>query len=166
MFFFIAGIRPRVRLIGGSRVGPCRQCGGDQVFEMVRVQSYVEIFFVPLLALGSGERAWRCTSCQTLRADAGVAGARSDEVDLPGGAARRLPSPTLEAPAGSGVEASRDWGGAGTIRGISLGTSVSVVPRYCYHCGARIEEPPSEGRASGFRRYHCGSCGRDFEVGG
>jgi hypothetical protein len=187
MFFLIAGVRPRVRTSSRNRVGRCGQCGSDQVFEAVRIRPYLEIFFVPLFPLGEGERAWRCTSCQTLRADVTPkAPARGKSVGrvvpFPQRASKLEPTSgfDLEAaerraagePGGSTRESSRESSRESprdstleTALESTLGTRQSVAPRYCHHCGSKIEGAPSEGRAPGFRRYHCGSCGRDFEVG-
>ena len=170
VFFFIAGVRSRVRATGRNRVGRCSRCGGDQVFEAVRIRPYVEFFFLPLFPVGRGEQAWRCTSCQALRAGATTNDAGSGR-SVPGRSvsSRSWRGDGTEPSGGSDLEAALRWAGgsaSGSTRDSTLGTRQSVAPRYCHHCGTRIEASPSEGRTAGFRRYHCASCGRDFEVGG
>ena len=65
MFFFMIGARPRFSNVDlpERRVHPCPVCCGDRTFERKRMRTWLELFFLPLLPLGSGREVFVCSSC-------------------------------------------------------------------------------------------------------
>lgn len=166
-FFFVGGVRPRARPTGETRVGSCGHCGGEQLFEAIRLRPHFELFFLPLFPLGPGRPAWRCTGCQTLRADA-RATAQPPTTARPFDDAFSREGEPGDRPFVAPVRApgSGSGGRAATRPEPTLGTRESGVRRFCHHCGSQISASPSEAGTPGLRRYHCDRCGRDFEVVG
>jgi hypothetical protein len=61
MFFFIAGITPKTQKID-ENPKRCPDCGLYQAYQM-RVDHYLNLFFIPLLKVKTGEPFMMCERC-------------------------------------------------------------------------------------------------------
>lgn len=144
MFFLIAGVRARKRAVSSPvrRIESCPACGGRRVFEEVRLVPYFELFFIPLLPVGRGTRALRCSNCGFDVPNAIWSGSWSE-----------VESPPVKAEAEP-----RDWGFGSGRRAPRAFTEQQI---YCVHCGRQFVVRASDG----LQHVRCPACERDFEIG-
>jgi len=62
MFFFIAGISPKTRIIE-DYPRQCTVCGMQQAYK-TRIDHYLNIFFIPVVRVKKGEPFTICNQCQ------------------------------------------------------------------------------------------------------
>lgn len=62
MFFFVAGVQPKMRAID-SEPRRCPRCGVRQAY-MQRVDHYLSLFFIPLIRVKTGEPYLFCRNCE------------------------------------------------------------------------------------------------------
>ena len=67
MFFLIAGVQPRTRIIDDTR-RRCPQCGLHQAVTQ-RVDHYFSLFFLPLVPVKRGEPFLYCPRCNAAVGD-------------------------------------------------------------------------------------------------
>ncbi len=60
MFFFVGGVQPRLVVLEEGR--RCPSCGGTSA-RLQRADSYLSLFFVPLLRLKEGDAYLACPRC-------------------------------------------------------------------------------------------------------
>jgi len=65
MFFLIAGIQPRTKVIDNSPQ-LCPGCGRGQAW-LKRTDHYLSIFFIPVFPVKRGEPFWACENCARLQ---------------------------------------------------------------------------------------------------
>ena len=65
MFFFIAGVQPKTKLIDKTpRL--CPDCGLPQAY-LKRIDHYVSLFFIPLFPVKQGEPFLVCENCERMQ---------------------------------------------------------------------------------------------------
>ena len=68
--FIIAGISPRIKVLDGNpRL--CPSCGLAQAY-LKRADSYLSLFFIPLLRVKKGEPFIMCDRCETVVSELGT----------------------------------------------------------------------------------------------
>jgi endogenous inhibitor of DNA gyrase (YacG/DUF329 family) len=65
MFFLIAGIQPKTKVIDTSP-RPCPACGLPRAF-LKRTDHYLSIFFIPVFPVKRGEPFLACENCEQLQ---------------------------------------------------------------------------------------------------
>jgi hypothetical protein len=65
MFFLIAGIQPRTKVIDTSP-RPCPACGLPQAF-LKRTDQYLSLFFIPVFPVKRGDPFLVCENCERLQ---------------------------------------------------------------------------------------------------
>jgi uncharacterized paraquat-inducible protein A len=69
MFFFIAGIQPK-RITVEQRPRICGVCGLQRAY-LKRVDSYISLFFIPLIPIKRGEQFLECENCGSVSDESG-----------------------------------------------------------------------------------------------
>ncbi len=61
MFIFIGGITPRIKRLN-EEPGICPNCGHSSLYR-VRIDHYLNIFFIPLFPVKKGSPVYLCKKC-------------------------------------------------------------------------------------------------------
>jgi hypothetical protein len=67
MFFFIAGISPKTKIID-EKPGRCPACGLHQAYQK-RIDHYLSVFFIPLIRVKEGEPFIICERCHRTKVE-------------------------------------------------------------------------------------------------